>query len=294
MAKIKKIQESGETIYPATITNAIKDVESGSTLAEILENKEEEEFFQAPKIEFIRPVAKDYNGYIGEEPKSIEESIAGDYQIKISHPYYEKHKDECLLVIMKYGTLKRNINVPTLAENSQTYFKPRTKWNFFKGGLGNDSLLTINNTIDENGFVTIRNFVDKILSRGVLKWRNEEYFIVAINYGDAEDALGVDVKSYTDDYDSLPSTDFITNGHMLNIYLNKNQKEQKFGIAVIKTNPEFVDADNLMDINEQHNICWSNGKYRWLISDITPFYMHVNPPITGTNTVNQHFISISK
>lgn len=38
MAKIKKLQESGETIYPATITNAIKDPETGKALPEMLDN----------------------------------------------------------------------------------------------------------------------------------------------------------------------------------------------------------------------------------------------------------------
>lgn len=41
MAKIKKIQESGATIYPATITNAVKDPETGKTLPKILEEREE-------------------------------------------------------------------------------------------------------------------------------------------------------------------------------------------------------------------------------------------------------------
>lgn len=36
MAKIKKIQEQGQTIYPATITNAVKDPETGKTLPELL------------------------------------------------------------------------------------------------------------------------------------------------------------------------------------------------------------------------------------------------------------------
>lgn len=36
MAKIKKIQEGGATIYPATITNAVKDPETGKTLPELL------------------------------------------------------------------------------------------------------------------------------------------------------------------------------------------------------------------------------------------------------------------
>lgn len=40
MAKIKKIQESGETIYPATITQAIKDAETGELLNEIMAKKD--------------------------------------------------------------------------------------------------------------------------------------------------------------------------------------------------------------------------------------------------------------
>ena len=42
MAKIKKIQEQGQTIYPATITNAVKDPETGKTLPEILKEREED------------------------------------------------------------------------------------------------------------------------------------------------------------------------------------------------------------------------------------------------------------
>lgn len=36
MAKIKKLQEGGATIYPATITNAVKDPTTGKTLTELL------------------------------------------------------------------------------------------------------------------------------------------------------------------------------------------------------------------------------------------------------------------
>lgn len=39
MAKIKKIQENGVTIYPATITNAIKDPKNGKNLGEELDGK---------------------------------------------------------------------------------------------------------------------------------------------------------------------------------------------------------------------------------------------------------------
>ena len=39
MAKIKKIKEQGSVIYPATITKAVKDVETGETLDETLEKK---------------------------------------------------------------------------------------------------------------------------------------------------------------------------------------------------------------------------------------------------------------
>ena len=44
MAKIKKIQESGTTIYPATITNAVKDPETGKTIPEILKEREEDTY----------------------------------------------------------------------------------------------------------------------------------------------------------------------------------------------------------------------------------------------------------
>ena len=36
MAKIKKIQENGTTVYPVTISKAVKNIRTGKTLDEII------------------------------------------------------------------------------------------------------------------------------------------------------------------------------------------------------------------------------------------------------------------
>ncbi len=265
-SQVPNVEKSDKLMIERNATNTV-----GFATVEQLSNvlggggSVEPDFFQAPRlnVERIYPAvfSEDDVKRYGKNPT-----------ITITHPYYEAHPDKCFFVLMKRTrAMKRH------SKNSGASYTSKKKWNFFKGALCN---LDVSQDYPYRSLpvqvpeeISAQELLTMFLERGVLRLMHN----YILSNTDVSYVLAQDNEESTPVYDAALGytslDDFQPTEVFFGNYDYRKRKSLTVGIALVMENPNFEGVSDYQN--------WSNGEYRWLVSEVVPFKLVAGSVVRG-------------
>jgi len=265
-SQVPNVENSDKLMIERSATNTV-----GFATVEQLSNamggggSVEPDFFQAPRLN----VERIYPAYLSVENVK---RYGKNPNITITHPYYEAHPDKCFFVLMKRTRAMRRHS-----KASGASYTSKKKWNFFKGTLCNIDVSQEypyrSLPVQVPDVIRAQELLTMFLERGVLRLHHnnitqtDQLAFVLDQNNNANTPVWDAFQGYTT-LDGMQPTE-VYFGNMT----YRKKKSLTVGIALVMENPNF------QGISDYQN--WSNGEYRWLVSEVVPFKLVAGSVVRG-------------